>query len=198
MTYPNKPAETNLPINDLIKNRWSPRLFADKPIESEKITCLFESARWAPSSRNDQPWQYYYATKNNPEGFNKLFSLMKEPNQVWAKTADMLVLVFARKNFTYNNLPNYNCVYDTGTATGFLVLEAENQGLRAHQMIGIELDKTYEAVGLSKDEYEVMAMIALGYSATDEQLQTQDAEFIKRELELRTRKELNTIVVELK
>jgi len=198
MSYPNKPAPTSYPINDLAKNRWSPRLFSDKPIEPEKIMTLFEAARWAPSSYNDQPWMYYYATKENQIGFKKLFDLMGEFNQAWAKSAAMLIIIFARKNFAYNNTPNHNYAYDTGAASAMITLEGEHQGLKTHQMIGFDLTKANATAGLPEAEYEVMAMMAVGYPATEEKLKTHDEEFVKRELAERTRKDLKEMIFELK
>lgn len=42
-------------INELIRKRWSPRAFSDKSVEVETLNRLFEAARWAPSSFNQQP-----------------------------------------------------------------------------------------------------------------------------------------------
>ena len=64
---PEKLAETDYPIHDLIRNRWSPRAFADRAVEPEKLLSLLEAARWAPSSYNYQPWGFIIATKDNPE-----------------------------------------------------------------------------------------------------------------------------------
>ena len=41
-----KPAITDHPIHDLIRRRWSPRAFAARPVEAEKVASLFEAARW--------------------------------------------------------------------------------------------------------------------------------------------------------
>lgn len=48
-----KPADVAYPIHDLLRQRWSPRAFADTMVEPEKLQSLFEAARWAPSSSND-------------------------------------------------------------------------------------------------------------------------------------------------
>src|SRR3989344_4797677 len=134
MPHPQKPALVNYPINDLALNRWSPRVFSNQPIEQEKIMSLFEAARWTPSSYNEQPWRYVYATKDDPERFQALFSLMGEFNQGWAGRAWLLAVSFARKNFIGNGKENYHAMHDTGAASFSLVLEAVNQGLMGHQM----------------------------------------------------------------
>src|SRR5208282_3225216 len=111
-----KPATTDFPVHDLIRNRWSPRAFSDKPVEPAVLASLFEAARWAPSSSNEQPWAYLVATKDNPEDFAKMLSVLVEFNAGWAKSAPVLVLAMSRLKFPNGN-PNRNAFYDTGAAT---------------------------------------------------------------------------------
>jgi hypothetical protein len=66
-----KSGDVEYPVVDLIQQRRSRRAYADTPVEQEKINSLFEAARWAPSSSNEQPWVYLYATKAQPELWNK-------------------------------------------------------------------------------------------------------------------------------
>jgi nitroreductase len=44
-------------INPLILNRWSPRSMTGEELDEDTIMSLFEAARWAPSSYNNQPWR---------------------------------------------------------------------------------------------------------------------------------------------
>jgi hypothetical protein len=44
-----KPADVTYPIHALLQRRWSPRAFADRMVEPDKLQSLFEAARWAPS-----------------------------------------------------------------------------------------------------------------------------------------------------
>ncbi len=111
-----KPAPTDFPIHDLIRSRWSPRAFSDKPVDREILASMFEAARWAPSSNNEQPWAYLVATKDNPEDFAKTVSVLVEFNASWAKEAAVLVLAVSRLNFPNGN-PNRNAFYDTGAAS---------------------------------------------------------------------------------
>ena len=108
------------PVSDLIKNRKSVRAFTSTPIEQEKIYTLFEATRWAPSSTNEQPWLYLYATKDQTEFWNKLFSPLNAGNKTWAKDAPLLILSLARKNFTRFAGANLHAMYDLGGANSFL------------------------------------------------------------------------------
>lgn len=85
-----------------IKERYSPRAFDSREIEQEKISALFEAARWAPSSYNGQAWRFIYATKENQELWNKLFDALVEFNQTWVKNAPMLIMAVARKTYEHN------------------------------------------------------------------------------------------------
>ena len=93
-----KPAESSAPLHELIRERWSPRAFADRSIEPEKVRSLLEAARWAPSSSNGQPRIYIVATKDKPEEFARLASCLVDGN-AWAKRAALLVLAVAADEF---------------------------------------------------------------------------------------------------
>src|SRR5688500_3532722 len=88
------------PILDLIRNRRSSRSFSSQPIEASIINSLFEATRWAPSSTNEQPWLYIYATRDQTELWNKLFECLNPGNKIWVKDAPLLILSLARKNFS--------------------------------------------------------------------------------------------------
>jgi nitroreductase len=102
---PEKPAETGFPIHDLIRRRWSPRAFADRHVEPEKLGSLLEAARWAASSNNEQPWRFILATRENPNDFARLLGCLKESNQVWVRHASVLMLSVARLTFTEDGQP---------------------------------------------------------------------------------------------
>src|ERR1700737_2358378 len=82
-----KIAETQCPIHDLLRRRWSPRAFADRPVEPEKLCSLLEAARWAPSSFNEQPWFFLVAIREDREEFNRMLSCLVEGNVAWAQKA---------------------------------------------------------------------------------------------------------------
>jgi nitroreductase len=111
-------------ILEIIKNRRSRRAFVGNPIEKEKIKSLFEAARWAPSSANEQPWAYVYATKDQPVLWNKIFETLNEGNKVWAREAPLLVVSLSRKYHARNDQLNNSAKYDVGAANAFLSLQA--------------------------------------------------------------------------
>jgi nitroreductase len=151
------------PISDLIRNRKSPRAFSQAPIEADKIRSLFEATRWAPSSTNEQPWVYIYATHDQTELWNKLFTCLNESNKIWAKDAPLLILSLARKNFTRFPGANAHAMYDLGGANSFLSLQAVELGLQVRQMAGFQYQKTIEQLNIP-DTYDVGVFIAVGYA----------------------------------
>lgn len=149
-------------INTLIEQRFSPKHFADRAVSEEQLHQLFEAARRAPSSYNEQPWRFIYATQEQPEAYQQLFSCINEHNQQWAKNVPVLMLSLAKKHFSRNGKPNRHAWHDTGTAVGFLLLKATEMDIFAHQMAGFYPKKAHETLGIP-EEYDPVAMIALGY-----------------------------------
>ena len=74
-----KMAKTDYPINEIISKRWSARAFSIKPVEKLKLLSILEAARWAPSSRNEQPWRYIVFTNDNPEKLKKACNKIDTP-----------------------------------------------------------------------------------------------------------------------
>lgn len=156
------PAQTHFPIHDLLALRWSPRAFAERPIEADKVRSLFEAARWAPSSNNEQPWRFIVAVKDNEVQWNRLLACVAEGNRTWAFRAPMLILSIARLNFEKWDKPNRHALHDVGMATGNLVLQATALGLVARQMAGFDVERARGDLNIPSG-HEPVAMMAVGY-----------------------------------
>ena len=159
-----KPASTQVPINETIQNRWSPRAYdANKPVTNAQIIALLEAARWAPSCFGDQPWRMIVWDKNADEkAWQQAFECIVPNNQVWAKDAPVLMLVCANHHFGHNGAPNRWAQYDTGAAAENLCLQATHLGLKVHQMGGFNADLAREKFNIPAD-VTPMAMLAVGY-----------------------------------
>lgn len=162
-------SEFEAPVMAAIQHRRSRRAYAARTVEPEKIRSLFEAARWAPSSVNDQPWHYLYATKSQPELWAKIFDVLNESNQIWVKNAPLLVVSLARKNFKRNDRPNGSAKYDLGGANAFLSLQATELGLNVHQMAGFDKQKAIENLNIP-DAFEVGVIMAIGYPGNPDEL----------------------------
>ncbi|MCI0378728.1 MAG: nitroreductase family protein [Gemmataceae bacterium] len=159
-----KQAKPDYAIHELLTQRWSPYAFSDRAVSGDDLRALFEAARWAASSYNEQPWSYIVATKANPAEFERLLSCLVEGNQAWAKAAPVLALGCTSLRFALNNNPNAAAIHDLGLASASLTLEATARGLYVHQMIGILPEKARELYRVPEG-VQPLTGLAIGYAA---------------------------------
>lgn len=172
-----KDAQTDFPIHELIARRWSPYAFSDRPVEPAALRSLFEAARWAPSSYNEQPWRFIVAIRENAAEFERLLSCLVEGNQAWAAHAPVLALGLAHRQLAKSGAVNRAHVHDLGQAVATLAFEATSRRLYVHQMVGILPERAREIYRVPED-VEVVTGMAIGYladpSMLDERLRTRD------------------------
>jgi nitroreductase len=147
-------------VGPIFLNRWSPRSMSGDEISRDVLFSLFEAARWAPSSNNNQPWRFIYACRNT-DHWSVFFDLLTEQNKVWAKNAAVLIVVVSKKTFDYNEKPSRTHSYDAGAAWENLALQGSLKELVVHGMQGFDYDRAREALNIP-DVYQVEAMIAIG------------------------------------
>jgi nitroreductase len=157
--------EASAGIHELLARRWSPKEFSARPVEPEKLTGLFEAARWAPSSYNAQPWAFIVATRDDAEGYTRLLSTLVEPNRQWAQNAPVLILTVAKLDFSHVARPNRHAFYDLGQAVANFTVQATSLGLHIHQMGGFDSGAARELFAIPKG-YEPVSVLALGYQAS--------------------------------
>jgi nitroreductase len=156
-----KTAKTNFPIHNLIAQRWSARAFSTKPVEKSKLLSILEAARWAPSSRNEQPWRYIVFANDNTEKLNIARSVLLEINS-YAKLAPILICAITKKYYSDNGIYNKLHFHDLGAANENMFLESFNQGLIMHEMGGFDREKARKVFSIP-DDFEIGVMIAIGY-----------------------------------
>ena len=184
-----KTAQTDYPIENFLKNRWSPRAFSPQPVEIDKLLSMFEAARWSPSGGNLQPWSFIVTTRENPDSFAKLLGTLGERNQEWAKNAPILVLTVAQREREAGKL-NPWATYDLGQAVAHLSIQASILGLSVHQMGGCNTVKAAQEFELPEG-YDPVTVIAIGY---DGNVNLLPEGFRKLELDPRTRKPISEFV----
>lgn len=142
--------------------RWSPRAYDPaQSLKEGELQSLFEAARWAPSSSNEQPWKFYYPKDENRRAeFN---AFVNDNNRSWAQYAPLLIVVCARKNFAVSGLPNPHAWYDTGAAVLSLILQAKKMGYAARQMAGIMKEVIAEKIGIDTTREDIISAVALGH-----------------------------------
>jgi nitroreductase len=189
-----KPAPVDHPIEEILKRRWSPRAFSDRMIARETLQSLFEAARWAASSFNEQPWSFIVATKEKPDEHAALVSCLTEKNQLWAQLAPVLMVSVAKMNFERNGKPNRHAFHDVGMAVANMIVQATAMGLYVHQMAGFSAEKVREIHSVPAG-FEPVAAIAVGYPGAPDILPEQ---FRQQEVGPRQRKPIHTFVFETK
>ena len=165
-------------IDELFLNRWSPRAMSGEPISDQELMSLFEAARWAPSSFNNQPWRFIYA-KRDTIYWDRMFHLLIPFNQEWCQHAAVLMVVISRNNFALNDKPTRTHSFDTGAAWENLALQGSLKGLVVHGMEGFDYDRAKKELQIPDTEYTVEAMIVIGRPGNKEQLpqELQEREF---------------------
>jgi nitroreductase len=171
--------------------RWSPRSFANRDVSPADLNKVFEAARWAASSYNEQPWRFLVGLRNSST-YKKIFSTLIGFNQGWAAAAPVLILGVASSKFSLNGTDNRHALYDLGAASSYLTLQAAALGLTSHQMAGYDQAAARQAFGIPED-YQLGAVIALGYQGEPSALGQE--QLIAQEIAPRTRKPLNEFVL---
>jgi nitroreductase len=180
-------------IHNSIANRYSELAFEPKSISKSDVDLLFEAARWAPSSYNEQPWRFYFASRDNKESFEKMLSILVPGNSEWAKDASLLIISTAQKHLSLNGNDNAYAKHDTGLATSNLLIQAESMGFATHVMGGFDREKARNILDFPESTIPVAA-IAVGYHGDKSKLSEAN---IKRANVPRKRKPVNEIAVEI-
>jgi nitroreductase len=159
------------PIDNMFLDRWSPRAMSGESISDADLMTLFEAARWAPSSYNNQPWRFIFARRDSAH-WKTLFDLMVPFNQSWTKNAAVLVVIISRKLFEFNNEPARTHTFDTGSAWMNLALQGSSMGLVVHGMEGFDYDQARKVLKIP-EVYDVEAMCAIGKPGRIQDLSTE-------------------------
>jgi len=147
-----------------------------------------EAARYAPSCSNEQPWRFLIA--DSAEKLARMRSLLDEGNQGWANKAPVLLLLTSKKYFEKNGQGNHWQMFDTGTAWGYLSLEAERRGLITHAMGGFDREKARREFSIPED-LEIITVIAVGYYGDKSEL----SEFNQKREHPQTRKDIDELLL---
>ncbi|CAN5144167.1 nitroreductase family protein [soil metagenome] len=176
-------------VDSLFWERWSPRAMSGQMVSDEELMPLFEAARWAPSSSNEQPWRFVYA-RNGTTEWNMFFDFLVPFNQEWCKNGSVLVMILSKKTSSRGGV-NQCHSFDTGSAWENFALEGHMKGLVVHGMAGFDYEKARELLKVPAD-FDIEAMCVVGKPG--------DVKVLPKEMQAREkpsgRKALNEIVAE--
>lgn len=151
------------PVLPEILQRWSPRAMSGEVLSEQELKTIFEAARWAQSSYNNQPWRFVYARKDTP-AWKDFFGLLVPFNQGWCIHGAVLIVVLSHKHFSFNEKDARTSAFDAGAACENMAIQARSMGLVCHGMEGFDYDKAHALVG-ADEHYAVQAMFVLGRPA---------------------------------
>jgi len=150
-----------LGVHPLIGERYSPRAFSDRAPTDGELELVLEAARWAPSSRNEQPWRFLVARRGG-EGHAELLAALIESNRRWADKAPVLVLNMVRRAFARDGQENFHAHHDLGLAMGQLTAQATALGMGLHQLGGFDAEAARSAFAIPGG-LDLVSVTALGF-----------------------------------
>jgi len=149
-------------ILPLFLGRWSPRAFTDAPISDGELMPLFEAARWAPSSRNTQPWRFIYVRRGMP-GWQLFLDGLSDMNRSWAFRAAALIAVVSKETTELDGrtieTPTHS--FDAGAAWMSFALQASLSGWHTHGMDGFDRIKLRGVLKVPA-AHTINAVVAIG------------------------------------
>ena len=155
---------SDLPVDPLFLDRWSPRAFDNQPLSDEEVMTLLEAARWAPSSYNSQPARLLYAKRGTPH-WDKFLDLLVPFNRAWAERAGLMIVVVSNSLMVPPGqdkpVPSHSHSFDAGAAWMSLALQATRMGLQAHAMVGFDMDRAFAELNVPQG-HRVEAAVAVG------------------------------------
>lgn len=151
---------SKLKLAAIINRRKSIRAFNKKVVSRQALTNCLEAARWAPSSSNNQPWRFIVVDKASSSR-QKLEETLSRGN-AWAKEAPVIVAVCAREKDDPSYEGSDYFGYDTGMAVMSFMLQAQQEGLRGHQLGGFDHKAAKKALKIP-NQYQLFALIPLGH-----------------------------------
>ena len=186
-----KPAVTSRPVHELIRNRWSPRSFANKPVPKDDLISVMEAARWAASCNNGQPWRWMIGTKDDPAAYEVGAVLLQCAQPALGEDGAGADHRLCAQDVRSQRQPERTLlVRPRALRTHSSRCRLQSLGLVVHQAAGIERDKARATFNVP-DEFDIVIGIALGYEGDPDAL---PEELPGREREPRVRKPLGEIV----
>lgn len=139
---------------EILKKRRSIRNFLHKPIPPNIIKELIDCARFAPTAKNIQPWEFVVITKK--EILEEIASLAE--NGRFIKDCYCCIAVFCRQTKYY--------LEDGCAATQNILLAAEDSGLASCWVAGDKKPYCAQVAELLAvpQEFKLVSLIPLGYT----------------------------------
>jgi len=164
-------------VREAIHTRRAYRALEQVEVTQDLIHSLAEAAQLAPSCFNMQPWRYVFV--HDQPVLEKMRVALSNGNE-WAYDASMIIAVFSEKEADCVIRDREYYLFDTGIATGQMILRATEMGLVAHPIAGFSPSKVKQILEIPEDMM-VIALIVLGKRSmvktqhmTDDEFEVED------------------------
>ncbi|MDF2539925.1 MAG: nfrA2 [Herbinix sp.] len=148
---------------DIARKRYSVRSYLGTEVEPDKILSVLEAARMAPSACNLQPVKFVVIT--DPEVKNIITTQVYQGK--WLKSAPVIIAVCGDHNNSWKRWDGKDhCDIDTAIAIDHLTLAAADLGLGTCWICSFDSKLCHRILNMPEN-YEVVALIPLGYTAED-------------------------------
>jgi len=159
-------------LMSIIKGRRSIRRFQDKEVPEEVVERLLDAVRWSPSWANTQCWEIVIVKDKATKEMLKETIGTTNPSSKGIVEAPLVFAVCGRKKSSgfYKGQVTTKfgdwILFDLGIATQSLCLAAHDAGLGTVIIGMLDHDKAGAVLGV-EEEYEVVALIPVGYPARE-------------------------------
>jgi nitroreductase len=133
-------------LGEVIERRRSTRSLAPVAITDAMVRELAHAASLAPSCYNRQPWRFVFVYEETT--LDAVKAALNSPGNDWAKKASLIVGVFSEKNLDCIVKEREYFLFDTGMATGMMLLKAVELNLLMHPIAGFDEEKAKKAMGI--------------------------------------------------
>lgn len=174
-------ASTEHLIHPLLAQRKSSKIFGERDVSPQTLGTLLEAARWAPSSRNEQPWRMVVVRRSDSRAHSAMMEALSENNRQWAGQAPLLLVGIAARFSAHSGRPNAYAWYDTGQAIAHLTFQVCASGLVMRQMGGFDKEKARQVLNIP-DEFEPVVTLAVGFPPAAPSMDNQPAPRSRRPL----------------
>lgn len=151
-------------MKELVNSRYSLRSYdPNRPVDRSLLNTLLDTARLAPSARNQQPWHIVVA--QSPAARE---AVCRAYPRDWLKNAPVILVVKGKRSQAWNRESDgYNSLEtDLTILTDHLILTATDLGLGTCWIANFDPLALKKALNLPEDE-TVFALTPLGYAPAD-------------------------------
>ena len=144
-------------VLDVIRKRYSCRAYQDKSIEQDKLDCILEAARLAPSARNMQDWRFVVVTDRDVK--SRVATTTNRP-EVFEK-AGAIIAACSNSDYVMRCGQKIGPI-DVAIALEHISLQAAELGLGTCWIGSFYPDGVKSILDIP-DDIEIIELMALGY-----------------------------------